>query len=109
MNNPSDGVEVVIMPDNNPKEPFLVDPGWTKSIFVPHTGGDSYRVLFYKDGNVRFEHRCVNEEQGGSVIAAPSLSKHTIESKKPLTISPSILCPRCNLHGFITAGRWVEA
>lgn len=90
------------------KEPFLVEPGWDKSVFIPHTGGPSYRVLFYKDGNFRFEHRCVSDTDG-SIICAPSLSKHTVESEEPLTISPSILCPRCNLHGFICEGRWVEA
>ena len=27
----------------------------------------------------------------------------------PLTITPSILCGECGLHGFITDGQWVSA
>lgn len=30
-------------------------------------------------------------------------------SDDPLTITPSILCRTCGLHGFITKGRWVPA
>lgn len=91
------------------KEPFLVEPGWEKMIFISAFGeASSFRVLFYKDGNKRFEHRCVSDTED-SIICAPSLSKHTIEQEEPLTISPSILCPRCNLHGFIREGRWVSA
>jgi len=26
---------------------------------------------------------------------------------EPLTVTPSILCGRCNTHGFITNGAWV--
>lgn len=33
----------------------------------------------------------------------------TVESKSPLTISPSLLCQPANIHGFIRAGRWVPA
>lgn len=27
----------------------------------------------------------------------------------PLTIVPSVLCPQCGLHGWITDGKWVPA
>jgi len=33
----------------------------------------------------------------------------TIESWEPLTISPSLLCLRCQDHGHIKNGRWVPA
>ena len=89
-------------------EPFLVESGWVKSIFIPHTGGESYRVLIYKDGTHRFEHRCKRADDD-SVICAPSLRHHTIENEEPLTISPSILCSDCDTHGYIRQGRWVEA
>ena len=30
-------------------------------------------------------------------------------SMKPLTLSPSLRCRRCDHHGFIREGRWVPA
>lgn len=33
----------------------------------------------------------------------------TVVSKDPLTISPSILCCQCNVHGFFREGKWVPA
>jgi hypothetical protein len=32
-----------------------------------------------------------------------------IQSKDPLTLSPSILCKRCGDHGFIRNNKWVKA
>lgn len=31
---------------------------------------------------------------------------HTLVSREPLTIRPSISCPPCGLHGWITDGTW---
>lgn len=28
---------------------------------------------------------------------------------EPLTLTPSILCPVCGDHGFVTNGRWIKA
>ena len=33
----------------------------------------------------------------------------TVECEDPLTISPSVLCRTCGLHGFIREGRWMPA
>jgi hypothetical protein len=33
----------------------------------------------------------------------------TIESAKPLTLTPSILCRTCGKHGYIREGKWVNA
>jgi len=33
----------------------------------------------------------------------------TIESREPLTLSPSLLCTRCGHHGFVRGGEWVPA
>ncbi len=87
--------------------PFLVEPGWEESVFVAHTNGPNYRVLFYKDGSMRFEHDCFHEKDG-LIICAPLLSSHKVVAKEPLTILPSILCSRCNIHGFVREGRWSE-
>lgn len=35
---------------------------------------------------------------------------HTLDSRDPLTMSPSLLCPMgCGTHGYIKQGRWVPA
>jgi len=31
----------------------------------------------------------------------------SLVQEKPLTVSPSLLCPRCKHHGVISDGRWV--
>lgn len=92
-------------------EPFLTQPGWVDSVLIPHTGGPTYRVLFYEDGTARFEHRCDRGERG-VVICAPLLqldNGHRIVNREPLTVEPSILCGDCGTHGFVRAGRWVSA
>ena len=33
----------------------------------------------------------------------------TLVSERPLTVSPSVLCPLCGNHGFIRKGIWVPA
>ena len=33
----------------------------------------------------------------------------TVESRDPLTLSPSLACRICGHHGFIRGGRWVPA
>lgn len=95
--------------NHDPREPFLVPEGWTRSAFVPNPTGDDYRVLFYEDGTARFEHRCDRGDRG-VVICAPALQLdggHRIVRDSPLTIEPSISCPDCGTHGFIREGRWV--
>ena len=38
----------------------------------------------------------------------PGRPTWVVESLDPLTLSPSVLC-NCGVHGFIRAGRWVNA
>lgn len=33
----------------------------------------------------------------------------TVQSWEPLTVTPSVLCLTCGLHGWIRGGRWVPA
>ena len=33
----------------------------------------------------------------------------TVTQNEPLTISPSILCGNCGVHGWIREGKWVKA
>jgi hypothetical protein len=45
------------------------------------------------------------------VRCAPALhSAHRVEWRQDgLWVSPSILCPDCGTHGFISGSRWVPA
>lgn len=71
-------------------------------------------LLRYVDGRVRIRHLCDRAGRGGGpVICAPALSaEHVVDwpddSLKP-TVSPSILCADCGLHGFVTDGKWSPA
>jgi hypothetical protein len=33
----------------------------------------------------------------------------TLEAEDPPTVSPSVLCTACGDHGFVRAGRWINA
>lgn len=97
-------------PDLTPTEPepFCVPPGWSRADFIASRGA-SYRLLTYPTGEVRFEHRCDRGERG-TIICAPALdAAHVITGEQEPTVTPSILCPDCGTHGFITNGRWSNA
>lgn len=107
-----EGMQGTVMSEGSSieREPFCVPEGWERSIFVRSArGGPSYRVLFYPNGDRRFEHRC-DRGPRGVIICAPLLQSDHIQTQAdPLTITPSILCPDCGTHGFITNGLWVDA
>ena len=62
-------------------------------------------------------HTCLDEVKGCGVYfdtehgrkTMPDRSRWTVESRDPLTLSPSILCKRCGHHGYIRNGQWVSA
>lgn len=60
-----------------------------------------------KDGIWRFEHHChvPDSDPEFDIISAPTLEKHDV-SVDGRTVSPSILCSRCQTHGFFTDGVW---
>lgn len=41
------------------------------------------------------------------VSSNPDRHAWTLVAEDPLTLSPSLLCPACQHHGFIQDGRWV--
>jgi hypothetical protein len=55
------------------------------------------------------EHWCGGWLGFTNVQGSLPLSKHQLVSEEPLTVSPSLLCPRCQCHGFIRDGRWSPA
>jgi hypothetical protein len=65
---------------------------------------------------VRVRHVCsrwpdAQEPDGEFVkVIAPALAPgHVVHSLDPVTITASILCPDCGLHGFVTHGAWQSA
>lgn len=79
-------------------------PGWVKA--VDH--GSDVTSLHYADGSIRVRHPC-KEVDGDRLYSAPALQLaggHRVVQADPLTITPSILCADCGLHGFITNGVW---
>jgi hypothetical protein len=84
--------------------PDLSPHGWS----ARHDHGSGVASLHYPDGSVRIQHRC-DRGTRGVIVAAPALqlsAGHSITQAEPLTVTPSILCDDCGLHGFITDGAW---
>lgn len=85
---------------------WLVPDGWVRAEVIPQAGGPDYRLLWYANGDLRFEHPCIAGD-GSACINAPLITKHDVaERDGKVTISPSILCHGCNTHGFIAESRW---
>ena len=98
----------------------VVEPGWEWADIISDPGRCGFRLLNYPDGTVRFEHRCDRGERG-VIVCAPALQiggGHSITragegtrnhpNGKP-TVSPSILCSDCSVHGFVVDGVWRSA
>lgn len=88
-----------------------VDPEFLHELVL----GDDMRMLCYRSNQSDpqawgFAHRCDRGDRG-VILCAPRLDAtgHRIEVADPLTVSPSILCPDCGTHGFVRAGKWVQA
>lgn len=73
--------------------------------------GSGVQSAWYPDGSVGIRHTCDRGEKRGTLIVAPRLvldgpSGHVITRNDPLTVTPSVACDDCGLHGFIRDGRW---
>lgn len=61
-------------------------------------------------GGFAVAHRCKEVGVGDRLVCDPALVDHTVTGEWPaMTVRPSVLCPDCGLHGFITDGRWSPA
>jgi hypothetical protein len=81
--------------------------GWVKETPV----GNKITALEYPDGRIGISHECILPRSGYHVLYAPKLQiggGHSVTSSEPLTVTPSILCGECGLHGFITNGAWMS-
>lgn len=52
-----------------------------------------------------WDHGCPVGSPDYIPVRAPNNWK--LESEQPLTLSPSLLCRACKLHGYIRDGKWV--
>lgn len=77
----------------------------------PRTGWDhSADPPRWHGPRTRFRHRCDRGDRG-VIICAPLLTEgeggHVVTgTENGPTVTPSILCPDCGTHGFITDGQW---
>lgn len=80
--------------------------------------GHGVEILFYTQGDdvapagLLERHPCLTDiRHAGAVPFVPTGTwpVWTVESWEPLTLSPSVLCRACGLHGWIRGGRWVPA
>jgi hypothetical protein len=98
--------------------PAFIEPGWT--LAVAATNRPDLRILFYPDGTRRFWHTCTVPPapdviaELATIECAPTL-QHDIttgrdaDDELTVTVSPSILCLRCRIHGFFQANQWRDA
>lgn len=86
----------------------------TDHVFVlPHTDshelGDHLALLRLTDGELAIRHRCKEVGPGEHLVCSPRLNHEVSGDWPALTVTPSILCPDCGLHGFVTDGCWRPA
>jgi hypothetical protein len=86
---------------------LLANPNPTAALDL----GDGMRITEDSAGMHYFEHDCVEIENfDGELLRkriGPNLSPHTRTGLiDRITVRPSILCPDCGLHGFVTDGVW---
>ena len=75
--------------------------------FVQHSGADCGLIEEHVDKN---GHKCSGYVHFRDKPPAENQRRQwTVESRDPLTLSPSILCTTCGHHGFIRDGKWVPA
>lgn len=68
------------------------------------------------EANPTFWHWCITLAAApaertvhGNGWAASGTSGHTLVSREPLHLEPSLLWQCCGLHGFVRDGKWVSA
>lgn len=87
---------------------------WSTDRFPIDLGDGVHRAAWDLFGDARFPddlwwlHRCKHALVPAR-IDVTSGTMHTLVSRDPLHIEPSILCRSCNDHGFIRDGKWVAA
>ena len=88
--------------------PDSVVPDLTPTGFIRSVDHGRIQSVHYPDGTIRIRHECHRSRDDRTLIIAPALTMpgHVVVSLEPVTITPSILCEDCGLHGFLTDGVW---
>ena len=102
------------MADRDHSKPPADWPGLETAELVPLTDQIYFGWLEHETNPV-FWHRCaalegVPDERTvhGPWVAAET-SAHTLVSREPLHLEPSLLWRCCGLHGFVRGGAWIPA
>lgn len=108
---------VIRLDDNHVYKWTCGDPGRFEDVGLPRMQwGDQEDMV--RTGIVENHRTADGMTCGGYVGVARPLNPSEfeanapiwkVESFEPLTLSPSVQCPRCGSHGFIQEGRWVNA
>lgn len=65
-------------------------------------------LLDHQCGDQRIANGCTLDNLVSQILDA-GRPRWQVVSWQPLTLSPSLLCRSCGLHGWIRDGRWVPA
>lgn len=84
--------------------------------------GDGVAIEYWRTdgviGGIFWRHGCTAHDTDGYEVRSPVAfdipendrdKTWQVESRNPLTLSPSLLCTICGRHGFIREDRWVPA
>ena len=57
-------------------------------------------------GVLVFVHQCLDDDAPSEAVIRIGRRGWHIDQREPLTLSPSIRCPRCGTHGYWQHGTW---
>lgn len=66
--------------------------------------GERITILFMEDTSILLAHECAE-----GLVGLDIRPGHLVTTDLPLTVSPSILCPDCGLHGWVIKSTWEPA
>lgn len=76
------------------------------------SGPVRFRLRYFEEAldALEYVHTCgIRGEREDAIPLQPTWSNGwRVESLEPLTLSPSLLCTSCGLHGFVRNGAWVS-
>lgn len=86
---------------------------WIEEKLPIDLGDDNHRAGcdLFEDGDLDlwWSHRCAIGTRAPARIDITTGQRHSLISRDPLHVEPSILCRSCGDHGFIREGKWVSA
>lgn len=93
------------MSSNDVAEGFSLDP------WVDAGCGVSMRLRRFEGtlDALEYRHECKEGTREESIPLSPSWGGYgwQVHTESPLTLSPSLRCTTCGLHGWVRGGRWI--